>query len=115
MRFSHLEDLYFFNQSHAPPQRLHLRVMAVVSPQVELLISFFFSDDDVNFLNMIMVLKLCTLTPLTQDSVYKKDKNRANNLIGDHMLIIYIRHHGEARGHCRPRLTNFDTATFGDI
>ena len=41
--------------------------MALASPQVELLISFFFSNDDVNFLDVSIVLKLHILTPLTRD------------------------------------------------
>lgn len=53
--------------SNAPPQGIGMAVigMAVISPQVELLL--FFSDDDMNFLNVSIILKFHILTPLIRN------------------------------------------------
>ena len=57
--------------------------MAVASPQVELLISLFFSEDDVNF-SYVSYISTSGITTLhTQDIFLEKIKNHANNLIGD--------------------------------
>ena len=59
-------------------------IMAVASPQVELLISLFFSEDDVNF-SYVSYISTSGITTLhTQDIFLEKIKNHANNLIGDH-------------------------------
>ena len=59
--------------------------MAVASPQVELLISLFFSEDDVNF-SYVSYISTSGITTLpTQDIFLEKIKNHANNLIGDLM------------------------------
>ena len=59
--------------------------MAVASPQVELLISLFFSEDDVNF-SYVSYISTSGITTLhTQDIFLEKIKNHANNLIGDHI------------------------------
>ena len=59
--------------------------MAVASPQVELLISLFFSEDDVNF-SYVSYISTSGITALhTQDIFLEKIKNHANNLIGDLM------------------------------
>ena len=55
--------------------------MAVVSPQVELLISLFFSEDDVNFSYMSYISTSGITTLHTQDIFLEKIKNHANNLI----------------------------------
>ena len=61
--------------------------MAVASPQVELLISLFFSEDDVNF-SYVSYISTSGITTLhTQDIFLEKIKNHANNLIGDHNVI----------------------------
>ena len=71
-------------------------IMAVASPQVELLISLFFSEDDVNF-SYVSYISTSGITTLhTQDIFLEKIKNHANNLIGDHKVacvnnIILIR------------------------
>ena len=58
-------------------------IMAVASPQVELLISLFFSEDDVNF-SYVSYISTSGITTLhTQDIFLEKIKNHANNLIGD--------------------------------
>ena len=60
-------------------------IMAVASPQVELLISLFFSEDDVNF-SYVSYISTSGITTLhTQDIFLEKIKNHANNLIGDHI------------------------------
>ena len=60
-------------------------IMAVTSPQVELLISLFFSEDDVNF-SYVSYISTSGITTLhTQDIFLEKIKNHANNLIGDLM------------------------------
>ena len=60
-------------------------IMAVASPQVELLISLFFSEDDVNF-SYVSYISTSGITTLhTQDIFLEKIKNHANNLIGDLM------------------------------
>ena len=62
-------------------------IMAVASPQVELLISLFFSEDDVNF-SYVSYISTSGITTLhTQDIFLEKIKNHANNLIGDHIVI----------------------------
>ena len=61
--------------------------MAVASPQVELLISLFFSEDDVNF-SYVSYISTSGITTLhTQDIFLEKIKNHANNLIGDHIAV----------------------------
>ena len=61
-------------------------IMAVASSQVELLISLFFSEDDVNF-SYVSYISTSGITTLhTQDIFLEKIKNHANNLIGDLML-----------------------------
>ena len=58
-------------------------IMAVASPQVELFISLFFSEDDVNF-SYVSYISTSGITTLhTQDIFLEKIKNHANNLIGD--------------------------------
>ena len=58
-------------------------IMAVASPQVELLISLFFSEDDVNF-SYVSYISTSGITTLhTQNIFLEKIKNHANNLIGD--------------------------------
>ena len=70
---------------------VHLRIMAVAYPQVEFLISLFFSEDDVNF-SYVSYISTSGITTLhTQDIFLEKIKNHANNLIDDH--IIYIAHY----------------------
>ena len=65
-------------------------IMAVASPQVELLISSFFSDDDVNF-SYVSYISTSGITTLhTQDIFLEKIKNHANNLIGDHIHNICL-------------------------
>ena len=65
-------------------------IMAVASPQVELLISLFFSEDDVNF-SYVSYISTSGITTLhTQDIFLEKIKNHANNLIGDHMVTYEI-------------------------
>ena len=60
-------------------------IMAVASPQVELLISLFFSEDDMHF-SYVSYISTSGITTLhTQDIFLEKIKNHANNLIGDHM------------------------------
>ena len=59
--------------------------MAVASPQVELLISLFFSEDDVNFFYVSYISTSGITTLHTQDIFLEKIKNHANNLIGDHI------------------------------
>ena len=62
-------------------------IMAVASPQVELLISLFFSEDDVNF-SYVSYISTSGITTLhTQDIFLEKIKNHANNLIGDHIIL----------------------------
>ena len=62
--------------------------MAVASPQVELLISLFFSEDDVNF-SYVSYISTSGITTLhTQDIFLEKIKNHANNLIGDHNKFV---------------------------
>ena len=57
-------------------------IMAVASPQVELLISLFFSENDVNF-SYVSYISTSGITTLhTQDIFLEKIKNHANNLIG---------------------------------
>ena len=64
--------------------------MAVASPQVELLISLFFSEDDVNF-SYVSYISTSGITTLhTQDIFLEKIKNHANNLIGDHISFSLI-------------------------
>ena len=64
-------------------------IMAVASPQVELLISLFFSEDDVNF-SYVSYISTSGITTLhTQDIFLEKIKNHANNLIGDHIPKNY--------------------------
>ena len=61
-------------------------IMAVASPQVELLISLFFFEDDVNF-SYVRYISTSGITTLhTQDIFLEKIKNHANNLIGDHII-----------------------------
>ena len=60
-------------------------IMAVASPQVELLISLFFSEDDVNFTYVSYISTSGITTLHTQDIFLEKIKNHANNLIGDHI------------------------------
>ena len=63
-------------------------IMAVASPQVELLISLFFSEDDVNF-SYVSYISTSGITTLhTQDIFLEKIKNHANNLIGDHTRML---------------------------
>ena len=63
-------------------------IMAVASPQVELLISLFFSEDDVNF-SYVSYISTSGITTLhTQDIFLEKIKNHANNLIGDRIQTI---------------------------
>ena len=65
-------------------------IMAVASPQVELLISLFFFEDDVNF-SYVSYISTSGITTLhTQDIFLEKIKNHANNLIGDHIQLIYM-------------------------
>ena len=62
-------------------------IMAVASPQVELLISLFFFEDDVNF-SYVSYISTSGITTLhTQDIFLEKIKNHANNLIGDHIRM----------------------------
>ena len=62
-------------------------IMAVASPQVELFISLFFSEDDVNFSYVSYYISTSGITTLhTQDIFLEKIKNHANNLIGDPIL-----------------------------
>ena len=62
--------------------------MAVASPQVELLISLFFSEDDMNF-SYVSYISTSGITTLhTQDIFLEKIKKHANNLIGDHVSKI---------------------------
>ena len=64
--------------------------MAVASPQVELLISLFFSEDDVNF-SYVSYISTSGITTLhTQDIFLEKIKNHANNLIGDHNINCFF-------------------------
>ena len=64
--------------------------MAVASPQVELLISLFFSEDDVNF-SYVSYISTSGITTLdTQDIFLDKIKNHANNLIGDHIVSAVL-------------------------
>ena len=63
-------------------------IMAVAFPQVELLISLFFSEDDVNF-SYVSYISTSGITTLhTQDIFLEKIKNHANNLIGDHIQVV---------------------------
>ena len=63
-------------------------IMAVASPQVELLISLFFSEDDVDF-SYVSYISTSGITTLhTQDIFLEKLKNHANNLIGDLIRIV---------------------------
>ena len=63
--------------------------MAVASPQVELLISLFFSEDDVNF-SYVSYISTSNITTLhTQEIFLEKIKNHANNLIGD-LMVCYL-------------------------
>ena len=67
--------------------------MAVASPQVELLISLFFSEDDVNF-SYVSYISTSGITTLhTQDIFLEKIKNHANNLIGDRIAMNRKRYH----------------------
>ena len=71
-------------------------IMAVASPQVELLISLFFSEDDVNF-SYVSYISTSGITTLhTQDIFLEKIKNHANNLIGDHIGFNGSRTNGMA-------------------
>ena len=64
-------------------------IMAVASPQVELLISLFFSEDDVNF-SYVSYISTSGITTLhTQDIFLEKIKNHANNLIGDLIAVVF--------------------------
>ena len=65
--------------------------MAVASPQVELLISLFFSEDDVNFSYVSYISTSGTTTLHTQDIFLEKIKNHANNLIGDLINSLRLR------------------------
>ena len=68
-------------------------IMAVASPQVELLISLFFSEDDVNF-SYVSYISTSGITTLhTQDIFLEKIKNHANNLIGDLILKLVNTYH----------------------
>ena len=66
-------------------------IMAVASPQVELLISLFFSEDDVDFsyVSYISTSGITTLHTL-KDIFLEKLKNHANNLIGDHIISFCV-------------------------
>ena len=82
--------------------------MAVASPQVELLISLFFSEDDVNF-SYVSYISTSGITTLhTQDIFLEKIKNHANNLIGDHILFVFT------ANFCNPaiRETQFPYSSF---
>ena len=78
-------------------------IMAVASPQVELLISLFFSEDDVNF-SYVSYISTSGITTLhTQNIFLEKIKNHANNLI----YRLYIKKARFLNNNCKVYLLRF--------